>query len=108
MTWAEAFKKAIAATGWMLIFLVIFGVIIGVGFALGAFGALSGERISAGSVVAGWILFIIGYIGIIFGGLAITFKFMSEAVADTMMKRLYSPSSPAPTQSPPQQVPQVK
>lgn len=99
MTWAEAFKKAIAATGWMLIFLVIFGVITGIGLVLGV-GELYREHASVGPIIAGWILMVIGYIGLIFGGLAITFKFLSEAVTETMMKRLYPPSSQP--QSPPQ------
>jgi len=36
MTWRDAFKKAVAATGWMLIFIIIFGAIVGIGVVLGA------------------------------------------------------------------------
>ena len=108
MTWREAFKKAIVATGWMIVFLVIFGVVIGIGLALGTLNALWSNHVSIGALVAGWILMIVGYIGLIFGGMAISFKFMSEAVADTLMKRLYPPSAPAQSQSPPQQAPPAK
>jgi len=107
MTWAEAFKKAIAATGWMVVFGIIFGVIFGVGITLGAFGALSGEDGSVGSVIAGWILIIIAYVGLIFGAMAISFKYISESVTETLMKRLYPPSAPAQPQSP-QQMPPAK
>jgi hypothetical protein len=52
---------------------------------------------------------LIGYIGLIFGGMAISFKFMSEAVADTIMKRLYPPGASAQPQAPlPQQAPPAK
>jgi len=53
MIWREAFKKAIAATGWMIVFLVVSGVIIGVGVFLGAFNALWEGHANVGSVVAG-------------------------------------------------------
>jgi len=44
---------------------------------------------------------IVGYIGLIFGGMAISFKLISEAVSDTMIKRLYPPTAAdtAPTAS---------
>jgi len=58
-------------------------------------------------VVAGWVLVLIAYIGFIFGALAITFKYISESVTDTIMKRLYPPAAPpqSQTQPPPQNPP---
>jgi len=103
MTWRDAFKKAVAATGWMLIFIIIFGAIVGIGVVLGALSPLWQSRVSVGGVIAGWILMLIGYIGLLFGGMAISFKFMSEAVADTIMKRLYPPGASAQPQAPPPQ-----
>jgi hypothetical protein len=96
MTWGDAFKRALAATLWMILFLIVFLVLIFVGMAMGTMDLLTGGGGNIGTIVLGWILIIIGYIGLICVSLAVGFKFLSEAVADTVLKRLQPPAQQNP------------
>ena len=101
MNWSEAFRRAIMATLWMVLFFIIFGVVIGIGMVLGVFDVMYGDGdYNFGLMIFGVIIVIIGYIGILFATMAVFIKTFTDSVTDNVMKRLYPT-----TQQPPQQTP---
>ncbi|MEM2910752.1 MAG: hypothetical protein QXO01_06795 [Nitrososphaerota archaeon] len=97
VSWGTAFKKAIMYIVFLIIWGIIGGVIIGVGFAVGGISVQPGPfgvpipTIANPLVSVAFI--IVGYVIVILGMMATFFKILAEITAEEVERRLKTSSS---------------
>ncbi|MCL7387517.1 MAG: hypothetical protein LZ161_02780 [Thaumarchaeota archaeon] len=104
VSWGTAFKKAMLYVGFLIMWLIIGGVIFGVGFIIGGFG-IQVQEVQLGpfstsmpvptmvNPLAFVIAVIISYIVVILGTIATFFKIIAEITAEEVERKLKTSSS---------------
>ncbi len=92
MRWSEAFRRSSRALGWLVLASIVCGLLMAIGTLLGAFAAFTQQGVRAGSIIAGWVFLLAGWLGLVFSVTAVMIKVFTEAVVEELAKHASPPA----------------